>query len=81
MGFIVPFIAVGSYWAVLGWSHVIADAGREGIEMDAFAPEAMKEFWNGFTEFGFLAGVVGLIIVVAATYSYRFFNKEESIKS
>lgn len=78
LGFIVPFLAVGGFWAVLGWGHVIDDAGRDGIEMDAFAPEAMTAFWNGFTEFGILAGIVGLLVVGLATYSYRFFKKTKS---
>ena len=55
--FLFPFLKVGGFWAFLSWGKVLDSAGRDGIELDAFCPEAVSalfkgcEFSNYFADF------------------------------
>ncbi|MBZ0189276.1 MAG: hypothetical protein K8F91_23730, partial [Candidatus Obscuribacterales bacterium] len=73
--FLFPFLKVGGFWAFLSWGKVLDSAGRDGIELDAFCPEAVSALFKGLFEHGTIPGLIGLVVAAALIMTIRVIKK------
>lgn len=73
--YLLPLLTVGGFWGLLQWGNFLDDVGRDGGEIGAFDPEAIRVFFSAFFEHGSTPGLIGLVIGICLIFLIRITKK------